>query len=624
MYSDQRDVNATPASGNPTSVSVMPFRLTFARFLPLWLALCAAARAQDPGPVIRLTEWGFDGKAVQQRFTPLSVLVENPTANPIEGKLQLTKAVQLTTRIDAVYEQDYYVSPFSQRWVQFTPFVIDDWESWTLAWGTARDQKMEIPTPRVGERATVLIYNPEDVNAVGGVLRRFDEALFPVSVTGTDTLRGVVFDRVPDWQGAREQAFLDWLRCGGRVYLLLDRDGQYPRFPTSLEALNNPQDRFRVGGGLVRRVALQARDVDYDAAQTILIDSEQQRAPESLREPLREYGVSGTMGWDRDRQIFLDLEQLARFHRRWWLIYLAVLAYLLAMFPGCYLVGRRAPDWRMFYAAFLGAAMVFSLAFNWLGQVGGGETSRVRSVALAQQVENGLYNVTQWSSAAAVHGDVYDIHHGGSGRIYSTCQEIEAVQGVIGGGRLVVDMPPASTRTLLHRVRLTGPSLGLVVRDALGGDGDLQRFSARTGAAFPSQVDFACACYQGKIYRLSTAGGILTLGDRGQAGLMFLNTFFNIDWGMTARGTPRVQKDAEDSLLTEQQRMFRSMMTGLIGNSFGLSTKVRPEELMLGPDVVRVFVFSPMPAEFFAQGDAFTDQRGYVLYVVDLPVTGGR
>jgi hypothetical protein len=303
-----------------------------------------------------------------------------------------------------------------------------------------------------------------------------------------------------------------------------------------------------------------------------------------------------------------------------------VLAYLAAMFPGCYLVGRRAPDWRLFYASFLGAAAVFSVLFSWLGQTGGGEVNRVRSVAIAQQLEDGLYNVTQWSSAGVIGGNLYDIRHGGSGRLYSTCQEIEAVHGVIGGGRFVVDMPPVSTRTVLHRARLPATHLGMQVREAQAHEGLMERFRVDVGAGFPREVEFACACYQGRIYRLAVLSGGLALSDRGQPGMTYLNRFFEVKFDRPGRtlGHPRQPALGYEPLLTEEERIFRGMIVGLIGNTFGLTDKAKPEQLMLGPDVARIFVFAPMPEAFFIEGDAFPDQKGYVLYTADVRVEGGE
>ena len=108
----------------------------------LLLAASSNAAGQDRDEiVIEQIEWGFNGKAVVLTFTPLSVLISNPGINPAEGTLQLSRAIQLTQRVGAICEEDYYISPGESRWVQFTPYILGDWENWTLNWGAARHQR---------------------------------------------------------------------------------------------------------------------------------------------------------------------------------------------------------------------------------------------------------------------------------------------------------------------------------------------------------------------------------------------------------------------------------------------------------------------------------------------------
>ncbi len=588
------------------------------RYALLLVASLARSAAAQDGVVIQDVQWGFDGKTTERTFTPLSVLVQNNSAETLEGKLRLIKFVQLNQQIDAVYEQDYFVSGFSSRWVQLMPFVVSDFESWRLEWGPGRDQRMEVPTPRNGDPATVLVYDPDDLPDAGGVLRRFDQALFPVSVTGTDSLRGVVLDHVPDWQGARVQAFLDWLRRGGRVHVLHNRDGEYPRFPESLGVLNRPEDRYRVGGGLVKRLPFQATDIDFATAQDQILADERQSLPRQVRAAAQTSPFGNLMGWDRDRQLFVDLEIAARFHRNWWLVYPAVLLYLVAMYPGCYLLGRKLPDWRMFYAAFFATAALFSFAFAWLSRVGSTETNRVRTVAVAQQLENGLYDVTQWSSVAALHGRTYDVTHAGSGRLYTTAQEFEAVNGRVhgaDGGGIEVDMPPSSSRTLLHRTRLPGPKLDLQVHELQADEQGLTRLSFTPQGRDFDGFELACACYQGVVYDLTQApGGPLILRGRGRPATTYLTQFGEDVF--SARGW----RAPDDEELEDVDFLFHNMARTLVGNSFRLQHQFQAEDLLLGDDLVRICIYADLPDEFRVAGDDFPDQRGRVLYVIDVPV----
>ncbi len=114
------------------------------------LLIAVTARADDqPAVTIESIEWGFDGKARERTFTPLSILVQNNTALEFEGTHTLTKLVQATKPIDASIVREVYVGPFSRRWVQFVPYVVSDWEQWRLTWGHAHDEQFDIPSPQV-------------------------------------------------------------------------------------------------------------------------------------------------------------------------------------------------------------------------------------------------------------------------------------------------------------------------------------------------------------------------------------------------------------------------------------------------------------------------------------------
>jgi hypothetical protein len=299
-------------------------------------------------------------------------------------------------------------------------------------------------------------------------------------------------------------------------------------------------------------------------------------------------------------------------------VYLAVLAYLAAVYPGCYLVGRKQPDWRLFYAAFLGAAALFSVGFLFLGRVGSAEVSRARTCAIARQLDDGLYDVTQWSCVAALEGRDYDIRHAGSGRLYSTAQEFEAVRGTIStadGGRVTIDMPPVSTRTLIHRARLPGRALGVqataVDADELG----LSALTVRLTGRDAPRWERAYAAYRDQVYELTRDGTILTLKQRrGSPTVSFLTQYEEVMWNTPA------WRMADDEVISDEDVLFAGMFRILVGNSFGLERSYRPEDVRVGEDLVRVFLYGPLEEEFRIAGGDFTDQSGRVLYVIDLPV----
>src|SRR5689334_7329602 len=102
-----------PETVSPASASAVAFRLLRGCLFACWLLLGAGkALAVDVDQVI----WGFDGQVVVNRFNLLSVLVSNPSPQPFEGKIELTKLVG-GRQVDIPLVEAVYLSPHSSRWV---------------------------------------------------------------------------------------------------------------------------------------------------------------------------------------------------------------------------------------------------------------------------------------------------------------------------------------------------------------------------------------------------------------------------------------------------------------------------------------------------------------------------
>src|SRR5690606_28669318 len=117
----------------------------FSMLLPAVAALCvhpAPALAQSRTIDVEETLWGFSGRVVRGQFNPLSIRISNPTSEPLEGTLRIQKTADGVRMIGAVYEVDYYLSPFASRWVQFHPYCVNVWEEWKLWWGDGDDRQM--------------------------------------------------------------------------------------------------------------------------------------------------------------------------------------------------------------------------------------------------------------------------------------------------------------------------------------------------------------------------------------------------------------------------------------------------------------------------------------------------
>ncbi len=618
----------------------MRHRSAFILVALLMASMVSAVRATEPRVevTIKRVKWGFDGKAQPRSFVPLSVLVQNNSPGEFEDVLRLRKSLRLTRQIDAVLERDVYVGPFSSRWVQFVPYVFDDWEQWQLDWIGLEAEPFLVPTPNMGDRATVLVYDPDELQTSGGVLHRFPSDLFPTSVTALDSLRGVVFDRPPGWQGARRQAFLDWLKLGGRVYLLKDERDRYPKFRDSLSVLNRRAERFLVGSGVVRRISGSLGSLDAETVNNEILHDGQGRfnTPE-WRQARKSAAAQTTMpavnrnGWDRDGELLERLQDLSRFHRNWLAIYGLAVLYLLALFPGCYWLGKRLKAYQWFYLGFFVVTGLFSFGFASLGRLGASDRARIRSVVVARQIDEGLYDVTGWSSAAAKVGGEYTIEHEGTGRLYSAGSEIEAVQGrIVAGpqGRLEADMPPASTRAAIHRARQAGPRLGIQVLRIGIDAGAISQLAVATGPEFPGEPLSVLLWHQGRIYRMRKRGQEWQLIPASRrSGVSYLTDLSDLrlpGFGLRVSfyrtgvfGTGRQDDEPEDE-------DFESLVRTLIGNSFGMDNTIDPIQLSQEPNVMRMFVYAPMPEAFEAGGDAFPDRFGYALYAVDLPTSPTR
>ena len=205
-------------------------------------------------PLLEIKEvlWGFDGQVVPDRFNLLSIRVINPSDEPFDGTLSLEQSYGME-RDGAVYAAPCFVAPAGTRWVQFYPYIGSDAEPWQLHWGERGAEVKRLDEPRLGPPATVLLDDPQlPLSLAGGAFKSFPESLFPPDVAGTTGMGALLLDHVPRWEPARREALLDWLRGGGVVHLLQDKDGRPPEFAGELAVLNGSQGTpargRRVGG----------------------------------------------------------------------------------------------------------------------------------------------------------------------------------------------------------------------------------------------------------------------------------------------------------------------------------------------------------------------------------------
>ncbi|MEM9701265.1 MAG: hypothetical protein AAF907_02325, partial [Planctomycetota bacterium] len=450
--------------------------------------LCGAAApgVAEAQLTIRQVEWGFGGRALAGSFTPVSIELDNPTSEAFDGEVRLYRADYLGNRRGAVLKEQLYISPTNRKRVQFYVIPLSNRETWRLEAvpeGGTTDEGLSETLPAPGfsnpQGPTVVLLTPQDdfTSRTPG-LPRMNEEIFPIRPEATDGLAGVVLDHAPEWGEPRQDSFLAWLNAGGVVHLLVSPDGDPVRFGGALTVLNDPSSRFPVGRGLVFRHARQAGDVTKSFVKDALTAdptfagmSTEDFQFEERR--LKQAGLA--INFDPTRledEILPTLRRMVRPEHNWGLIHILCLAYVAAIFPGVFLVGRERRGYPATLGLLIAVTLMFGVALRTVGRRGYGESLSVRTTALVKALppgpgsEKGVVEVTQWADAFVTNGGDYTFAVPGDAALYSTGQAAEPVKGTIDNGigdngvvgSLTADVPPFSSRAFVAKARRNEPA----------------------------------------------------------------------------------------------------------------------------------------------------------------------
>lgn len=562
--------------------------------------------------------WGFDGRVAVGRFNPLSVLVSNNTASPVDGELRLTK-LQGAQSVDATIVEPVFLSPFTSRWVQLYPFVTNDNDDWSLRFGRST---FPLPRPRPGQKQVIALESSNRLERASGAARSFPDELFPPFVTATDALGGVVLDHVPRWEEARRRAFMDWLYLGGTLVLLQQPDGRFPEFIGSMAALNSPAGDATIGAGLVRRVEKVKAEFDRDQLKSVLAsltkdplelagkEGEEDEASRRSGPRYDENDATEALGWSR---FFSTLREMTNPEHSWLLLHLMFWVYIGTVFPGAYLCGQKWVDYRLVYVAILGSVVVFGFLFAMVGRRGYGESTSVNTVAILRPLADGAVDVTSWSNTFVTSGGDYLIRHDGLGNLYSTCQMSEKVKGEVRNGAeggFVVDIPPYSSREFAHRGRIEGPVPKVEI---LKFDANSEAIAALqlkvTGLDKPPQQ--AYALYRDRVYALRYADGELTLGHS----LGSTEGFLKVQgYGGWQQSRPYYYQQNTNS----ETDLYQQLWQPLILRSQGIATDSDTKAFRLAPGIVRLLLYTDLPGAYLASTPELIGRQGRALYVMNL------
>lgn len=617
--------------------------LTWVRQIALLVSLVLGISSVASAIDVAEYRWGFNGKVAPHRFNLLSVLVNNPSPQQYNGPILLRKSLGGAGFVDATIIEHVSLSPNSQKWVQFYPYITTDGnygspinESWQLSY---RGGNYDVPAPRLAKYQRVILDDPNSVSARGGAIKfHLPDNLFPPFVTATDALQLVALDHVPRWEESRRQAFLDWVYLGGTVVVLQEPSGRFPDFTGPLSVLKTPLEDQLYGSGRVLQIPITRSQFTDEELVRVCADLPKNYHPVNSEKsddivdridetqqvnPNPNYGYGEGNDPFKSTSFLSQLKNMTKPDHNWLLLHFLFWLYIALVFPGCYLLGKKYSDFRLVYAGLLGTVALFSVLFSYVGQRGYGESTAIHTVAIAKPLPDGQMDVSSWSNIFVTNGADYNVKHNAIGALYSTCNDHEQVKGEINNGAEAVfrvDIPPFSNRELAARTKIAfeGPKLtidsvqsnnGRITELQLNVEGlkqtDVEKQYALVGSTF-----YALSWREGKLIMANETGnvvGMLRIQEKhNQYGY---NYNYNYGYDYNKQTTPE---------------RYTQMFDLLLSRGLSVSREKDAEQLHLPPSMIRVFLYSKLPGEFAVQNNRLANQEGRVLYCINLSMTDAK
>jgi hypothetical protein len=436
--------------------------------LLLLLASLAAVEVRD-------VVWGFNGTVVPGTFAPCELLLANPLDKPVSGQVRLRDAGALG---GVPWAAEVWLPPGGEQRLRLTPFIrADDGERrFTLAWANGRGIA-ELPAPALAAPGAVLLVDD------GGVPRRarlpqLAAGRFPADAALLDGLGCVVADGLPrGWESGQAAALAAWVQGGGTLAVL--PGAPLGELAPGLQPGGNGRGRV-----LALPLAREACGIEQLAAA----------GWQAAR--LADEGRSD----DLDAAVAQRLAELVRPDHPWGLIR-AVLILFALLIGVAWWLGRRGLDWRWLHLGLIAAIALASAALVLLGRRGYGESAVWTSLALLRPCGAQVAAEVR-SSVFVTSGGQRAIRHGGGMNLYACPGEESPVNGVVGGGALVTEIPLYSSRHLLWRgnVAVAQPAVEVVERNQGRPSG--LRIRGADG------VSIAAVWHGGELRRLTDLGGV--------------------------------------------------------------------------------------------------------------------
>ena len=445
----------------------------FRLFTVAYLLLSFQVFALEVGKV----QWGFNNQVKKQTFNFVSFEVINDSGRVYDSFIALEpKGMGVQTSI----HKKLFLNPGQRKVIQFSCFIENNNDDWVVKW---EGNERFIQRPPESNGSFIYLNAGFNSTRLRKGINLFQDALFPSAVSMTDDLNGVALDHNPDWSPRQKEAFMDWLKKGGEVFLINDRSGSQPKFTSLMSELNNSESRFRVGNGRVIREKVSI--VSFDKP---FVDASSRN---------NEYEADSN-------EYFQALQYLVKTDHNWTLIYFLIFIYLVVIGPVNYLIGKKTRDWKVPNLFFLAAVIGFSLLFSIIGRRGYGEETKLTSVSLADVIDKGQYDVQQWTNIFVTSGDLYSLSHKGSPNFYYSFSEIGKKTLIDSeAGTFTADIPLFSSRRMIHRAKLKGPEISAELVPGKGVNSTAVKISMNE-----TSIDKVWIVRGGVVYRTSQSSGI--------------------------------------------------------------------------------------------------------------------
>lgn len=581
--------------------------------------------------------WGFGNQRTKEKCIPLSLRLSNNTPDPFDEVVQLNR-LQAGSKTGAPLYRKIYIAPYSSKWVQYYPYIIDLGQNdWSLNWGPRFLYNLKIPDysrwgdasqSALGQKIRVVLTSGDSLSRDRSRFRQFPEALFPPFVTATDSLDEVFLNHLPQWESVRRKSFMDWLYRGGVLHLFPDLTGTNLEFSASMAELNVPLDHFRVGEGLVIRHQGKMNKLNQDKIESILnqieIDglsainvtaptAKDRTSDEDQYENYHYYG-------DMNSNFLGQLTDITRPEHNWELIYLMTFLYIFTIFPGCYFFQKKQKGYRNSLLFLLITVGLFSTIFWTIGKRGYGETTTINSLVIARPLKGNYYDLTCWNDSFVTDGAEYEFSAEGEGVIYTTAQAYEKVRGAIYNGvdgKFFTDIPPFSDRRFMYRIKAPYTKTGFQVLDyQITKDSALSSLKIGLKSNLPENISKMQVFYNHNLYDLKVKqeqGRKLLELDRGRTALIKWKKTFEDEMFYGNPYGYRYRNGDQDA-----SEIYEGLYEPLVMHCMNIRSEDQLGNYQGKLSQIQLYIYCDLPEEFKLRTDVQGLQQGRVLFVTKL------